>query len=157
MAATLWNILTILIVMVMASFLTWWFLLGLLNPFIEASVSITVAGVLLVARVPFLLPIEGIRWLISHIHPLVGAVMYLLVGAGVFVLDHFYNTKIFAEDEVTFYKVGILDHTYWVTEIACWIGGFFIFCGLWILIGAFLRLINRLLDRTIGVSIIFYK
>lgn len=146
--------------MVMASFLTWWFLLGLLNPFIEAAVSITVAGVLIVARfvlAPLLLPIEGIRWLIRHIHPLVGAVMYLLVGAGVFALDHFYNTKIFAEDEVTFYKVGILDHTYWVTEIACWVGGFFIICGLWILISALFRLINRFLDRTIDLSIVFYR
>lgn len=152
------------------AFLTWWFLLGLLNPFINASLAIIKCALEVILTFFFscisalsneierriTLPIRRIKQRI-HIHPLIKAGFYLTIGFSVFVLDHFYATKIYAEDETKFYDFVIGGNKYWVTEEALSIGGFFIFIGSLYLVGVVLRALNQLLDHPIRISIVLQK
>lgn len=153
-----------------AAFLTWWFLLGLLNPFINACLAIIKCALEVILtfffsgisalsnkierRITF--PIRRIKQRI-HIHPIIKAGFYLTIGFSIFVLDHFYATKIYAEDETKFYNFILQGKTYWITEEALSIGGFFIFIGTLYLAGVVLKALNQLLDRPIRISIVLQK
>jgi len=145
-----------------ASFLLWWFLKGLLNPFIEAAVAIVMTAVVTIAGF-FLDPVIAItRAILRPIRRILTPVwvkipVYLILGAGIFVLDHYYNTKVFAEDETTFYRLVIADRVFWVTSIAFWSGSFLLLLSAWYILKVILRGLNRLLDRPIHISVIVQK
>ena len=149
-----------LVAVAVSAFLMWKALQGLSHPVAESAISIVISA-LLVATGLLFAPIIWIGDTIIHMTQRVSdrikPFLYLLLGAGTFVADQMYNTKIFAEDEATFYKVGILHQVYWVTEIACWIGGIFIFCGIWFLVSALMRFFNRCLDRNFSISVVIYR
>ncbi len=152
--------LELLAILVAGSFITYWFLKGLLNPFIEAVVSIVVTCVITVVTF-FLTPLiktgQLIKQLIDKIPLYIKGVLYVVIGSGVFVFDHYYNTKIFAEDQATFYPIGIMNKTYWVTETALWIGGFFLLLASSIVLKGIGSLFNYLFDRPIRITFKIYK
>ena len=93
-----------------------------------------------------------------HIPLLIMAEVSLLIGSLVFYLDHIYEKRIFEADEsVRFYHVKFLGGTYWVTQTALFIGGFFI--GLFVLyvLKMILRGLNRLLDHPVHISITVHR
>ena len=83
------------------AFVTWWFYLGLLDPYINAMLAI-IKCALVAALTLFIGPL---RKILKRIHiPTIGkAAIFLLLGASIFVWDHFYATKIYAEDQAVFY------------------------------------------------------
>jgi hypothetical protein len=139
---------------------TYWFIQGLLNSFIEAAVSIVITGIFTVVSfflTPFLKLGQAIMRFFDRIALPLKATFYLIIGCGVFVLDHYYNTKIFAEDQTTFYKIGIMEQTYWVTDIACWVGGLFLLLFGIIALKGIVKLFNYIFDRTIHISLLIYR
>jgi len=158
--ATYYLLLEILAIFVAGSFITYWFLNGLLNPFIEAVVDIVITCITTVSAF-FLTPLiktgQRIKQLINKIPLYIKGVLYVFIGSGVFVFDHYYNTKIFAEDQATFYPIGIMNKTYWVTETALWIGGFFLLLASYIVLKGIGSLFTYLFDRSIRITFKVYK
>jgi len=145
-----------------ASFLTWWFLKGLLNPFIEAVVGIVITGLFVVLSFflsPFIRVARMIyRFILRILAPVwVKIPVYTLLGAGIFVLDHFYGTTIYAEDETVFYSIVFWGTKYWITQQGLTIGGFFLGLAVLYLTGVILKFINWLIDHPIHISILLYK
>lgn len=144
------------------AFLTWWFLLGLLTPFIEAAVAIVCTAISVLFDF-FIQPLIIVgQNLIRPIRRILAPVwvkipVYLILGVGIFVLDHFYNTKIFAEDELTFHRIVLMDRVFWVTEIAAWTGGSFIVLFTLYFVDEILKFINWLINRPIHISIVIQK
>ncbi len=158
--ATYYLWLTFLAICVAGSFVTYWFLTGMLNPFIEAVVGIVITGVLTVASF-FLTPFMRFGQLLmrgfGRIPLSMKAILYFCIGCGVFIFDHYYNTTIFAKEEMTFYLLNIMGTAYRVTEIACWIGGFFLFLCARIVLKGFGALFHYTFDRTIRISVLIYR
>ena len=144
------------------AFLTWWFLLGLLNPYIEAAFGILITGLFVVVSF-FLSPFIRIARKLYHFLQLLFApvwvkiVGFAFIGAGIFLLDHFYNTTIFAEDQTTFYRIVVANRIFWVTDFAAWTGGFSLGLAALYLIEVMLNFINWLIDRPIQISIVIQK
>lgn len=144
------------------AFLTWWFLQGLLNPFIKAVFSIVITGLFVVVSFFFGPFIFIARKIIDLLHWIFGPVwmkilVYSLVGIGILILDHLYNTRIFAEDETTFYSVVVKGTKYWITLPAIEIAGFFLFLAACYTIGIVLRGLNTLLDHPMHISIVVHN
>ena len=121
----------ILFVLGAGPFLTWWFLQGLLNPFIEAAAGIIITGLYVVVSFflsPFIGTARAVRRFFQRLfEPVwVKIAVYAFLGAGIFVLDHYYNTKVFAEDQTTFYRIVFAGRVFWITDFAAWTGGFFL-------------------------------
>lgn len=144
------------------AFLTWWFLQGLLNPFIKAAVGIVVTGLFVV--VSFF--ISPILWVVRLIYRFIQQIfapvwvkisVFILIGVSIFILDHFYNIKIYAEDQTTFYHIIFLNKTYWITLQAIEIGGFFLFLASIYLLGEILKGLDWILNRMINISIIIHR
>lgn len=153
-----------------SSFLTWWLLLGLLNPYIDAILGILKCafGVLLnfladgIFKLVFLINrilVKPIRKMIQKIHipTVIKGVIFLALGISIFALDHFYATKIYAEDQTTFYDFIIFGKKYWVTQVALMYGGIFIFLASLYFLKVILQLLNKMLDHPLDISIVFYK
>lgn len=149
---------------------TYWFVLRLLNPFIDSAIAIVKCAlyVLLsffvgcVDKVGNVLEKkigDPIRNVIQRIHiPLfVKVVLYFTVGVGIFVLDHVYGTKIYEADETTFYHVFFRGTTYWITEAGLVIGGFFIGLATLLVLIEILKKIDNLLSRPIRISVVIQK
>lgn len=85
------------------------------------------------------------------------ATFYTLLGYGIFVLDHMYNTKIYAEDETKFYDFLIYGHKYWVTEIALKVGGVILAYGLLYFLGLLAEAFFALIDKRIRIFITMRK
>lgn len=103
-------------------FVTYWFYLRLLNPFIDSALAIVkcalyvllmfffgcVGKVYMVIKKIIGDPIRNVLQRIHiriHIPLVMKVIVYYLVGFGIFVLDHLYGTKIYEADETTFYHV----------------------------------------------------
>lgn len=149
------------------AFVTWWFLLGLLNPFIDSASSIIKCAVSTVFFFFFGPIIKLINKLYNtiikpvrrtlqkvHLPYVIKAIFYLFLGVGIVILDQLYATKIFAEDQTTFYNIVFQGKKYWITQIATIAGGFFIGLGTLYTLDLILNGINKLLDRMIRISIV---
>lgn len=144
------------------AFLTWWFLKGLLNPFLEAAFSIVITGLFVVVSF-FLNPFISLARSVTHFlrkifRPVwVKIIVYSFLGIGIIVLDHFYATTIYAEDETVFYHYIILGKTYWITQAAFRIGGFFLFLDAIYILDVILKGLNKLLNHPMRISIVVQK
>ena len=153
-----------------SAFLTWWFLLGLLNPFIDSALAIIKCALYVILSFIFggitgiydalgekiIHPIRRIFRPV-HVPPLVKALIFFMLGALIFVLDHIYGTKIYAEDETIFYHIVFLEKTYWITQAGLVIGGFFIGLAALYLLNEMWKGINKLLSHTIRVSVVIRR
>jgi len=160
-----------LFVFTISGILTWAFLKKLLNPFINAVLAI-LACTFDVLLTFFFGPIgwagNKIDKHISgpirkatikiHVPTLVKALIYAVLGVAVFALDHVYGVRIFQSDEsFAMYPIEINGVKFWVSEVALWIGGFFIGLSILYTVNEILRGLNRLLDRTVQISFLFYR
>lgn len=142
---------------------TYWFILGLLNTFIKNSFSII--GCAFSVLLTFFFSclnrffIKPVRKIIQSIHIPLGIkiVFYLLIGIGIFVLDHMYGTTFYEMDETTFHHFLFQGKTYWITEQALYIGGFFIGLGLFLTLVQFLKALFTFLDKPISLVFTFQK
>lgn len=160
MQETLWHIFWLLVGMTMSIFITWWFLLGLLTPFIEAAVSIIVTGIMVTGEF-FLTPLRKMyrvcrRW---HDHlPQVGkGVLYIAVGVGIFVYDYVEQVQSPPVETDVLYTVRIAGFVYQATKLACAYGGAFLVMGVWNVIAPLLAAVARVFDRTIDISLVLWK
>jgi hypothetical protein len=137
------------------AFLTWWFYLGLLNPYINAMGAIIKCAI----TAFFTLLINPLRPIIQRIHiPTLGkAAVFFLLGASILVWDHFYATKIYAEDQAVFYDFIIFGKKYWVMSVSLAYSGIFLFVGSLYLVTAILRMLNKLLDHPMQISIVINR
>ncbi len=82
------------------------------------------------------------------------AMFFTLLGYSIFVLDHLYNTTLFAEDETTFYDIVIYGHKYWITDYALMIGGVFLSYGLLYFFILISEVILYFVDRRIKIFVV---
>lgn len=160
----------VLFLLTAQAFVIWWFLLGLLNPFIDSAAAIVKCAFSTV----FFFFFDPIMKLINklnrkilkpihhtiqqiHIPKVMKAVFYLSFGIGIVILDQLYATKIFAEDETTFYDIVFQGKKYWITQVALLWGGIFFGLGALYAIDLILSGIYKLFDRRIRVSIVVHK
>lgn len=140
-----------------AAFLTRWFLLGLLNPFIEATVSIIMTAIMVILTFLFGWIGKLPMWRL-HFPPVVKMFIYFFIGASVFYLDHIFGKQLFELDEtIPYYPVSIHGVSLWVSGYAYTIGGFFIFLSACYLVGIILRGLNRLLDHPMRITVVINK
>lgn len=140
--------------------MTIWFANGYLNSFIKNILNIV--GPAFFIPLSFFISfitnhiVKPIKNFIHRIHIPHGIkiVLYLLIGMGILVFDHFYATTLFEADETTFYHFIFQGTTYWVTQEALIIGGFFISIGAFLLLMEILEGINKILSIPIHISII---
>lgn len=92
-----------------------------------------------------------------HIPKMMKAVFYMSLGVAIVILDQLYATKIFAEDEITFYNIVFRGKKYWITQVASIWGGIFFGLGALYAIDLILSGINKLLDRRVRLSIVVHK
>ena len=92
-----------------------------------------------------------------HIPHGIKIVLYLLIGMGILVFDHFYSTSFFEADETTFYHFIFQGTTYWITKEGLTFGGFFVGLGVLLLLIQILEGINKILSIPIHISIIIRK
>lgn len=85
------------------------------------------------------------------------AMFFTLLGYSIFVLDHLYNTKLFAEDETTFYDIIIYGHKYWITDIALMYGGVILSYGLLYFFVLISEIILSITDRRVKFIMILRK
>ncbi len=147
-----------------------WFALGYLTPFLN-NVFAIIGCAIRVMFIPIgrLLTfmysilerkiIKPIQRFVAPIHipRIVKATLYMCVGVGFFILDHFYATKIYDADQTTFYKIPIQGQTYWITQQGMTIGGFFVGLAVLLFVLEILRVINWILDRKFQISVIFQR
>jgi hypothetical protein len=50
-----------------------------------------------------------------------------------------------------------MEQTYWVTDIACWVGGLFLLLFGIIALKGIVKLFNYIFDRTIHISLLIYR
>ncbi len=164
------NVVQMMFLFAGTAFVTWWFLLGILNPFIDAALAIIGCALEIILTFFFgyiskasnviekkiTNPVRSVTKRI-HIPSLVVATIYFLIGAAVFVLDHFYATKIYAEDATTFYPFIFQGTKYWATKEALQFGGFFMFLSACYALGVLLRGLDKLLNRQIRISIVINR
>ncbi len=143
--------------------MTIWFANGYLNSFIKNILNIV--GPAFFIPLSFFISfitnhiVKPIKNFIRRIHipHSIKIVLYLLIGMGILVFDHFYGTSFFEADETTFYHFIFQGTTYWVTQEALIIGGFFISIGAFLLLMEILEGINKILSIPIHISIIIKK
>jgi len=147
-----------------------WFALGYLTPFLNNTFAI-IGCALRVMVIPIgrLLKfmyailereiIKPIQRFVKPIHVprIVKVILYMCFGVGVFILDHFYATKIYDADQTIFYKISFQGQTYWITQQGMTIGGFFVGLAVLLFILEILRVINWILDRKFQISIVFQR
>lgn len=92
-----------------------------------------------------------------HIPKMMKAIFYLSLGIGIVILDQLYATKILAEDQAEFYNIVFRGKKYWITQVALLWGGIFFGLGTLYAIDLILSGINKLLDRSVRVSIIVHR
>ncbi|MFZ2025421.1 MAG: hypothetical protein WAV51_04005 [Microgenomates group bacterium] len=123
---------------------------------IKSAIIIPISSFISFIHTFFIKPIIKI---IRRIHLPLGIkiVLYFLIGIGILTLDHFYGTTLFEADETTFYHFIFQGTTYWVTQEALIIGGFFLGIGVFLLLMEILEGINKILSTPIHISIIIKK
>ncbi len=149
-----------------ALFLTWWFLLGLLNPLIDAAAAIVKTALVAILTV-FFMGIsklsdaidmyiqEPIRRFIQKIPISVKILFYLLLGLGIFAGDQLYGKQLFEFDEtIQFYRLSIEGQSYWVSVYALVLSGFFVGLAVLYSIGEILKALNYILDQPVRISVI---
>ena len=161
----------ILFIMGGGLFLTWWFLQGLLNPFIHAVLAILKTALVAIltlffnvinslSNVIYAKITKPVRKVTRRIHlpDLAKASIYLLIGAVVFYVDQLYGKRLFEVNEtIPFYPIGIMDKSYWVSGYAFWTGGFSLFLASWNILKVILGSLNLLLDHPMRISIVVQK
>ena len=143
--------------------MTIWFANGYLNSFIKNILNIV--GPAFFIPLSFFVSfitnhiVKPIKTFITHIHIPLGIkiVLYIVIGMGILVFDHFYGTTIYEADETTFYHFIFQGTTYWITKEGLIFGGFFIGIGLFLLLMEILEGINKILSIPIHISIIIKK
>jgi hypothetical protein len=141
---------------------TLWFAGGHLNAFIGAVLNILLTGLgitLSFFLFPFTWTAHKIYTAYKRIYfpPLVKALIYFSAGIGIFVLDHMYNTVIYAEDQTTFYHIAFRGTTYWISQVAATCGGFFIFLGTVYFLGILWNVFKKLTDHRIRITFIMTR
>ena len=132
----------------LSAILTWWFLKGLLNPFIKAALAI-LAGAINILLTFFFRPTSRI---------LLKALFYTIFGITVFAIDHRYGTRLFETNETLAYvPMEIYEITFWVSQPALWIGGFSLGLSVLYIGNELMKWLNHLLDRTLCISIVFTR
>lgn len=94
---------------------------------------------------------------IEKIPRIIKALFITLVGVAIFAFDHFYATKIFAEDQTKFYDFMIMGTKYWVTELAFWYGIVILSYGILYLAIIIIGAILSLIDCPIRIAIVIRK
>lgn len=160
-----------LFVFTAVTIITLWFAEGLLNPYIEVVLEI-LKYILDIILTPFFGFINWagkkldihirnpIQKAINKIHIpiLMKALIYAILGSTVFALDHAYGIRIFQSDEsFAMYPIEINGVKFWVSQIALWLGGFFIGLALLYTLSEAMKVLNRLLDRRIQLNILIYR
>jgi len=140
--------------------LTMWFAKGYLNTFVKNSfifVALTIEVMFKLFNRFLIAPLSKLKLKKIHIPLGIKIVLYIVIGIGILVLDHFYGTTIYEADETTFYHFFFQETTYWITKEALVIGGFFIVIGVFLLLMEILECINKILSTPIHISIIIKK
>lgn len=154
-----------------SAIIAWAFIHKLLNPFIDAILAIL--GCAFEIIVTFLMlpiswtakkidiyisqPIHRLKKRI-HIPVIVTAGFYACIGIGILLLDHKYSIQLFAYNETfPIYPIQIHGMKFWVSEYALWAGGFCFLFSSFYLLEEILKILNKLLDHTVNLNIIFYK
>jgi hypothetical protein len=141
---------------------TLWFAGGHLNAFISAVLNILLTGLgvtLSFFLFPVIWPLRKISAAYSRIHftPLANAGIFLLVGVGIILADHFFSPKLFAEDETLFYSVVIMGKKYWATVNGLLCGASVISFGILMFLNLLWSAFMRLLDRRIRITFIMTR
>ncbi len=163
--------LLVLYLFTLGGILTWAFLNNLLTPFINAVLAILGAGLEVVVSFAML----PIAWAANRIdtrirqpierykkqHPIpsiVIAMVYGLLGIGVFWLDHMFNADMFAADETfVIHPLTIAGMKFWVSETALWLGGMLVGIPVVYVTVEVLRAVHRFMDRTVVFRIELYR
>ncbi len=145
------------------------YLEGLFNDFLKASISIVSCAFDVIFTNIFLGWVSRTRDAIAvhftdPIHAFIDkiprgfkALFFTLLGYSIFVVDHLYNTKLFAEDETTFYDIIIYGHKYWITDIALMYGGVILSYGLLYFFVLISEIILSITDRRVKFIMILRK
>jgi len=140
----------------------YWLLHGLLNPFVDASLSIIKTALLVLLKFLFL----SIGWVLKPFEPLfrflgkiwsktfIQIITYLLIGVGIFAFDHFYALKFFDMDETMFYSFVIYGKKYWVTNLAIFFGGFFLSAAFLGLFSILVKTVMHILDQPFHIHVV---
>jgi hypothetical protein len=161
----------ILFILTLGLILTWWFLNGLLNPFIDAVIAIVKCAVTVIFSALFESINKATKIYDANItqqiqkfknrhqlSTLAKALIFFSFGVAVLILDQIYGRKFFNYDEtIPFYPIIIQNHTYWISKYALLFGGCFIGISSLYFIGEILSKINKLLNHPIRISIVIYK
>lgn len=143
----------LLFLLTATAIVTWWYILELLNPFIKNAFAIITCALDVILT--FFL--RRIKQRI-HMPPLIKALFYLMFGTAVFIFDHIYGVKLFESDETNvFYHINFQGTTYWISQLGVIIGGFLISLGALYVFKETLKGLNKLLDRSISISIVVLK
>jgi hypothetical protein len=150
---------------------TVWFSQGLLNQFLKNVLSIVACALDILFSFFFgyinklsnvidnrvTKPVRRVKSRI-HIPRIVKALIYFLLGTGIFILDYFYGKALFNADEtIPFYHVSALGRSYWISEYATILGGIFIFLGAINLLGVLLKALFTFLDYPVSISIAIFR
>lgn len=155
----------IIVCLTIGTILAIWFLLGYLNSFIEASISIAICGLIVVFKFiinflyilfkPIAVPLAWLWGIISLIWSIsiLRSLLFIGIAVGIFFFDHAYSLKFYEMDQTEFTKLMLFGETYWITNIAyTWI--FLFACaGIIMLIRDVLGFLGYIFDFPIGITI----
>ncbi len=159
----------LLLIITFSLFFTYWFLLGLLTPLIDAVIAIVATAFVAILTVFFgyigrlsdaihNIIVNPVRSIIQKIPISFKIVCYLLLGLGIFAGDQRFGKQLFEFDEtIQFYRLSIEGQSYWVSLYALVLSGFFIGMAALYSIGVIWKALKFILDQPIRIFIVVHK